>query len=297
MTTVYLTTHKAGWAWDERRRGVPLCVQARYLAERKTLKPGTGPLLIDSGGFTHLLRHGREAGRNLRWGSPSMQEYAELVARCVREIGQVDGAAPQDWMSEPAMIWGGKVGMAQAEGTGLSHEIHAHLTMLSYVSLTSYWPEVSDDPCPFFPVLQGWTLGHLEYCRELYVAAGVDLAAAPIVGLGSVCRRSDTIKISLLASWFARYGYSLHGFGVKMGGLELAAGGAWTSIDTEAWSYDAYRAHRPLIDGHTHQTCANCLDYALAWRKRLLTPRAERAPAWTQWGRLPQVNAVCLAGS
>ncbi|WP_442712727.1 deazapurine DNA modification protein DpdA family protein, partial [Streptomyces sampsonii] len=34
------------------------------------------------------------------------------------------------------------------------------------------------------------------------------------------------------------------------------------------WSSHARR--RPPLPGHTHKNCANCIDYALAWRQRVI---------------------------
>jgi hypothetical protein len=48
---------------------------------------------------------------------------------------------------------------------------------------------------PYIPVLQGWTLQDYLRCIELYQAAGVNLTEAPIVGVGSVCRRQSTAEI------------------------------------------------------------------------------------------------------
>jgi hypothetical protein len=59
----------------------------------------------------------------------------------------------------------------------------------------------------------------------------------------------------------------LHGFGVKTSGL-AAYGHLRASADSMAWSLDAGRSE-PL-PGHTHQSCANCLDFAAEWRARLL---------------------------
>lgn len=262
----YLGTHKPGWLWNPAAAGVPLCVSYRQLRDRKRLQPGLMPWILDSGGFTELARHGRECGQALRY-TIDPRRYVADVARYSADIGGLAWASPQDWMCEPAMTYGGGlVGKVTVPGTGLSARVHQHLTVLSYVSLCGLWREEADGPCPFIPVLQGWTLGDYEYCRELYAAAGVDLAAAPAVGLGSVCRRQGSLSISVIAGWFASYGYALHGFGVKTDGLALY-GRHLASADSMAWAYDAYRLARPGIDGHTHQTCSNCLPYALRWRE------------------------------
>jgi hypothetical protein len=98
----------------------------------------------------------------------------------------------------------------------------------------------------------------------LYESAGVNLAALPRVGLGSVCRRQSTAEIAVIAGTLARRGLRLHGFGVKTGGLHLY-GHRLASADSMAWSYAARR--EPPLPGCTgHQNCANCLRYATRWR-------------------------------
>jgi hypothetical protein len=88
-------------------------------------------------------------------------------------------------MFEPVVIHGGVVRGKRFPGTHLAVGVHQHLRVLNYVTLINLWPEYSDGPCPFIPVLQGWTQGN--YCAELYAAAGVDLTRCEMVGLGSVC--------------------------------------------------------------------------------------------------------------
>lgn len=67
-------------------------------------------------------------------------------------------------------------------------------------------------------------------------------------------------------------GLSLHGFGVKMGGLAKIAS-LLRSSDSLVWSFTARRLQRPGLPqcvGGGHKNCANCLPFALAWRERLL---------------------------
>jgi hypothetical protein len=68
-------------------------------------------------------------------------------------------------------------------------------------------------------VLQGWELPDYIRCVDLYRSAGVDPAALPRVGLGSVCRRQSTGQIADIVITLANLGLNLHGFGVKTGGL------------------------------------------------------------------------------
>jgi hypothetical protein len=171
----------------------------------------------------------------------------------------LDNAAPQDWMCEPFMI----------ERTGLRVAEHLHRTVENYLTLRRLAPGL-----PFIPCVQGWRLADYLACLELYASAGVDLAALPRVGLGSVCRRQSTAEIAVIVTELARRGLRLHGFGVKTGGLHLY-GHLLASADSMAWSYAARRA--PALPGCTgHKNCANCLVYATRWRSRVLSRYATR---------------------
>lgn len=149
------------------------------------------------------------------------------------------------------------------ERTGLSVREHQERTVASYLELRSIAPHL-----PFIPVLQGWQLADSLACADLYAAEGIDLAALPLTGLGSVCRRQSTSEITAIVTALARRGIRLHGFGVKTGGLHLY-GHLLASADSMAWSYTARR--RPALPGCTgHKNCANCMTYATGWRARLL---------------------------
>lgn len=137
---------------------------------------------------------------------------------------------------------------------------HQALTVQSYLTLCDLAPEV-----PWAPVLQGWTNGDYYNHVDQYAAAGVDLAALPVVGLGSVCRRQHLTRIGHLILMLDHL--KLHGFGFKTQGLRKSHHHL-ASADSLAWSFDA-RKSPPLL-GHTHKNCANCLEYALSWRTRLL---------------------------
>lgn len=86
------------------------------------------------------------------------------------------------------------------------------------------------------------------------------------MGIGSICRRQHTVMVSAVIASLAREGFKLHAFGMKARGLELAAGDL-ESADSLAWSMNARR--NPRLPGHEHASCANCLEYALAWRDDL----------------------------
>jgi hypothetical protein len=162
------------------------------------LRPASCRWALDSGGFTELSLHGR-------WVTPA-EDYAAAVTAYADRIGGLDFAAPQDWMCEPFMI----------ARTGLSVAEHLHRTVDNYVTLRRLAPDL-----PVIPVVQGWRLADYLTCVDLYASAGVDLAALPRVGLGSVCRRQSTAEIAVIVTELARRGLKLAGFGVKTGGLHL----------------------------------------------------------------------------
>jgi hypothetical protein len=231
----------AGWMGTA---GVPLFVSARVLRKRRSVPMPAAPWALDSGAFTELSLNGK-------W-TISAHQYVEEVRRWRSTVGGMQFAAPQDWPCEPVM----------REKTGLTVREHQRLTTENYLLLTELAPEV-----PWLPVLQGWE--YREYLDHLgdYRAAGVDLAAAPLTGLGSVCRRGDTNAVEELARELHRLGLRLHAFGFKVRGLLRSA--RWlASADSMAWSFAARRGS-PL-PGCAHKTCANCLRYALAWREKVL---------------------------
>lgn len=246
----YLGTHHPHWL---SRLDVPLFVSHRTLAHRRTLPRARVGWALDSGAFTELSTYGA-------WRT-TPQTYAAAVARYAAEIGRLDWAAPQDWMCEPFML----------ERTGLTVAEHQRRTIASYLTLRDLAPTL-----PWVPVLQGWALNDYLAHLDAYAAAGVDLAAVPVVGLGSVCRRQATREIDQIVATLAETGLRLHGFGVKTAGLVLY-GPDLTSADSLAWSYQARR--RPPLPGCVrHRTCANCPRYALAWRERVLRRADQPAP-------------------
>jgi len=257
VTYFYLGTHQPGWltALD-----VPLFVSHRRLATYRVLPRARTPWALDSGGFTELTMFGE-------WRTTA-EEYVAAVARYDREIGMMEWAAPQDWMCEPSML----------ARTGLTVAEHQWRTLWNFLELGYLWHEHSDESFPFIPVLQGWTLEDYVRHADLYKEAGVALGEQPIVGLGSVCRRQRTSEIAAIVDRLSPH-MDLHGFGVKGGGLSRY-GPQLSSVDSMAWSLGGRwePGCRP-----NHKTEANCLRYALAWRRRALqsldppTPQQEAA--------------------
>lgn len=238
------------------RIGVPAFVSvARMQRAAKELPRATQPWALDSGGFSQIGEHGSwENGLRPR-------EYARVVRRYREEVGFMDWAAPQDWMCEPPML----------QKTGLSVAKHQVLTVANFVELRRIAPDL-----PIIPALQGWELEDYLRCVDLYISADVDLWAEPVVGLGSVCRRSNTDEITRIVSELYGLGLKLHGFGVKTTGIENY-GHMLLSADSMAWSFDARMAGRrgiKLCDvEHPRggKNCANCPAYARQWRDRIVS--------------------------
>jgi hypothetical protein len=192
--TFYLGTHLPHWLASSQ---FPLFISHKRLCRYKRLPVARCRWALDSGAFSELSGHGL-------W-TLTPEEYVAAVRRYRDEIGHLDWAAPQDWMCEPFIL----------AKTGLSVEEHQRRTVANYLQLMDLAPDL-----PFVPVLQGWTLEEYLCCAALYEAAGVDLAAQPIVGVGSVCRRQGTDEVGEIIRELSGRGLRLHGFGLKTEGLK-----------------------------------------------------------------------------
>jgi len=271
--TFYLGTHLPHWLRLPQFADVPLFISRNRLVDYRTFPRALGRWALDSGGFTELKDHGQ-------WRiGPA--EYVAEVRRIVAGVGRMpDFVAPQDWMCEPWVIFGRRDvpsnsptwfhGTREARGLepgepeqdlAAAVRFHQERTVENFLQLRHLAPEI-----PWMPVLQGWALDSYVECAAMYESVDVDLAAEPIVGLGSVCRRQATSEIAEIVATFADRGLRLHGFGVKTQGLG-DYGPDLASADSMAWSMDARRS-APL-PGHTHRNCANCPDWALAWHGRI----------------------------
>jgi hypothetical protein len=245
----YLGTHEVHWL---EKVDVPLMVSRNRLSLRRHLPTARAPWVLDSGGFTELQQHGTwriDAGT-----------YAKEIARYVSDVGRMDWAAPQDWMCEPAIIHGGTFKGVRFTGTHLSVAEHQARTVANYCDLRAL-------DAPVIPVLQGFTLGDYERCADLYDAAGIDLTAQPVVGLGSVCRRENTDEIGEIVAAMLARGIRCHGFGCKEGAVRRY-GEMLASADSLAWSYGGRRRGTCT---HLKSRCANHLHWALEWRESILS--------------------------
>lgn len=262
----HLGTHEPSWLANPLFADVSLFVaRQRFERCKRRLPRAVGSWCLDSGGFTELQKHGR-------W-TVTPREYVAEVRRFRDEIGGLLWAAPQDWMCEPWVLSGGRPPGSREcfAGTYLTVVEHLRRTVENFVELKSLAPDL-----PFVPVLQGWTLGDYIDCAELYERAGVVLVEEKLVGLGTVCRRQNTIRAGVIISEFSDRGIALHTFGLKTEGFRLY-GHKVRSGDSLAWSDHA--KHQPPIDGHEkpgpgrprgHKHCNNCPEFALEWRGRVL---------------------------
>lgn len=240
----WLGTHEVLWLG---RTSVPLFISHRRLAPRHTYPRAIGPWALDSGGYTELNMYGG-------WRT-SVEEYVEAVADYSVLIGGLEWAAPMDWMCEPHVI----------EKTGLSVREHQERTVENFLELRGRGP--------FIPVLQGQTLEDYEACIGLYEAAGADLRACELVGLGTVCRRQREPEIARIVHELGVHGLRMHGFGMKSRGL-ARVGHVLASADSMAWSTAGRMEwqHRKarMCSGEHKGGCANCLGWALQWRDRVV---------------------------
>jgi hypothetical protein len=237
-----LGTHQPGWLADPQRPD--LFVSDRRLRGYQRLPRASRPWACDSGGFTELQKYGQ-------W-TVGPAEYVARLRRYRDEIGHLAWAAPQDWMCEPFILarTGGDVGE------------HQRRTVTNFLTLRDIAPDL-----PIIPVLQGFQVRDYLHCVVLYTRHGVDLAAEPLVGLGSVCRRQATTDTEQIITALRETGVTrLHGFGVKTLGLRRY-GHLLASADSMAWSYAA----RPLPGCTTHRNCANCRRYAYPWHTAVTT--------------------------
>ena len=226
----------------------PIMVSDLRLKRRKSLKSAAAPVMIDSGSFTI-----HDSGQS--FDPPAV--YVERIRRYQVEVGQVARVATYGRMCEPYIL----------AKTGSTVERNQALTIESYLTLVHLAPDV-----PWMPELQGWALDDYHRHFDLYVEAGVDLAALPVVGVGSICRREGTLEARQIVASVAARGVSVHGFGVKS---PQTLGPDFVSADSFAWSYGARKRTGRCPHGIVVWE-ANCPEYLRAWRERILKRIADR---------------------
>jgi len=257
LNTWYMGIHRSNWLPRPELAEVPVFISRRVFP-KGDFPRAAGRYAVDSGGFTELQHYGR-------WTITEAQ-YVEFLRKTWQQCGPFDFAAPMDWMCEPVVINGGQVGPLTFAGTGLSVEEHQRRTVDNFLRLRAMAPDL-----PIIPVLQGFAPHEYLRCVDMYTAAGVDLTAEPVVGVGSVCRRQHMDEaIEILQSLCDLGIRNLHGFGFKIDGLRQC----WNLLgtaDSMSWSLDG-RYAGPCTHRQGRRSEANCLEYALAWRGRHIHP-------------------------
>jgi hypothetical protein len=244
----YLGIHHGHWL---RTVPVPVCISHSVLRTYKRAVPERLPdsaWILDSGAFSEIDANGR-------W-TTTPEQYVADSRRYVEQVGsRPDFVAPMDWMCEPKMI----------AKTGLSVREHQHRTVESVQALRALAPDL-----PVAPVIQGWDLDSYIECVGLYDEAHINLKAEPAVGLGSVCKRQHTDEIGRIVTTLVdEFGLeNLHGFGVKSQGI-AKYGASLASSDSLAWSTDG-RWTPGCVHGTRGKTEANCIQFGLEWRERML---------------------------
>lgn len=211
------------------------CISINRLRGRKKEVP-CGEVLVDSGAFTEISKHGRYRH--------SVAEYAaELYRLYTSGVVKIAAAVAQDYMCEPFIL----------AKTGLTIEEHQRLTIERYDALVDELQSLFQGEIPFhvMPVLQGFAPHDYVNHVRLY---GERLKPEMWVGVGSVCKRQGdprSIMAVLQAIHRERPELLLHGFGVKITSLlhpgvrELLA-----TADSMAWSFAARKQGRDANDWH-----------------------------------------------
>ena len=241
----YLGTHQPNWLTRTR---VPLFVSFRRLHSYKHLPRSKSGWAMDSGGFSEILTQGR-------WTITSRQ-YAEGVRRIAHEVGNMRWATIQDWVCSPGAL----------RSSGLSLRMHQRKTVQSLESLRTLAPEMA-----WLPVLQGWNVESYITHLKMYRDFGFALEKEPLVGVGSFAARQRSKELNLALSVLHHEGIRIHAFGLSSLGL-MRVHRFICSADSMVWSYVARRRRlkHTKCQG-THSVCNNCLDFALAWRRELLS--------------------------
>jgi len=238
----YLGTDNPSWLWRPEPMTHPLFVSARRLNRYKNYRPSTVDWALDSGGFSELNLFGA-------WRT-NAATYVAQVKRWVDEIGRLRWAAQQDWMCEPFVL--SKTGLTVAE--------HQRRTINNMLDLRTL-----DSSLPFVPVIQGWTPDDYWRHVDAWGAAGFDLTAEPLVGIGSVCRRAHLDEMGDVIVRLHLDGVNLHGFGIKTDGVSRY-GWALTSSDSLAWTWAARRLRgNQCGTAHRAENCNHCPTFATRW--------------------------------
>lgn len=229
----YLGVHRPQWLAEA---GVPLFLSYATMKTVKALPRAIDRWALDSGAWSQMAKGGWDV---------TAKTYAAAIHRFRSEVGNLDWAAPQDWLCDPGSL----------AATGKTVAEHQRLTLENYLDLRSLG-------APVIPVLQGWSRGEYLDHAEAYAKAGVNLQKAPIVGIGSIKTRQTGTMVATTINWLKSDGIRLHGFGMSLAGLGHLAASGLASADSSAWSAGA--RFRRDTGG------PNALSAALAWQKQVV---------------------------
>lgn len=241
----FLGTHQPNWLTETR---VPLFISFSRLNRYKTLPRSRSAWAMDSGAFSQLYTNGKWT-----W---SPQKYADEVRRIAEEVGLLQWASIQDWLCTPAVL----------RCTRLSIRAHQRNTVRSLVTLRTLAPEIR-----WLPILQGWNVRSYLNHLAMYESQGFMLASEPLVGVGSLAIRQTSSEVASLLRALHDQGLRIHAFGLSITGLR-SVHPLIESSDSMVWSFVARRRkikHAGCRQVHT--VCNNCLSYALAWRRRVVS--------------------------
>ena len=155
---------------------MPLFISDRRLRTYKTLPRAATTWALDSGAFTELSRHGS-------WDhGPTPRQYAARIRR------YTDRHRPPGLGRPPGLDVRTRHPRPDRPEYHRAPAAHHHQR-----------PALRDaDPgLPVIPVLQGWTPSDYLRCADAYHHAGINLAAEPLIGIGSICRRQATTQTEL----------------------------------------------------------------------------------------------------
>lgn len=223
---------------SDARRFKRVCISiSRLWKRKKPIDPKT-EVIVDSRAFMELFLYGEYR--------VTVEQYATALHRLWTEgVVNIAIAVAQDFMCEPFML-------AKTKATGASDGTiadHQRLTIERYDALLTALCNVfrvnHPDQLPFkvMPVLQGYAPA--DYVRHA-LAYGDRLKPGMWVGVGSVCKRNSVPeRIAEVLRGLTRFGFLLHGFGVKLTALlNSEVRDLLATADSMAWSYAARKAGR-----------------------------------------------------
>jgi hypothetical protein len=144
----------------------------------------------------------------------------------------------------------------------MSVNMHQNRTVWSYLDLREKFPDV-----PWMPILHGRTREDYFDHMGIWDKHGVDIQAALVVGVGSICKR-DPLTVARILRLVSRNHIAAHAFGADIRAIKTAP---MLSCDSWAWQVKA-RYNRIRLPGCTkHQVCSNCLRYATQWHGEVLS--------------------------